>query len=237
MGKSRLVYEFTHSHRLQGWLVLEAASVSYGKATSYLPVIDLLKGYFKIQDRDDPREIREKVTGKLLTLDRALEPLAARRCWRCSTCRSTTPLAGLDPAQRRQRTLDAVKRLLLRESQVQPLLVVFEDLHWIDGETQALLDSLVESLAYGAPAAPRELPPRVPARLGRARRTTPSSGSTPCRPRAPASCWRRSSATTPASRPLKQLLIERGATRSSWRRPCGRWSRRGRWRGARARIG
>src|SRR6185369_10607820 len=74
VGKSRLVYELTHSHRLQGWLALESASVSYGKATSYLPVIDLLKGYFKIQDRDDLREIREKVTGKLLTLDRTLEP-------------------------------------------------------------------------------------------------------------------------------------------------------------------
>ena len=55
-------------------------------------------------------------------------------------------MAVLDPPQRRQRTLEAVKRLLLRESQVQPLLVVFEDLHWIDGETQAFLDSLVESL-------------------------------------------------------------------------------------------
>src|SRR6185369_4474245 len=74
VGKSRLVYEFTHSHRLQGSLVLEAASVSYGKATGYLPVIALLKGYFKIQDRDELREVREKVTGKLLALDRALEP-------------------------------------------------------------------------------------------------------------------------------------------------------------------
>src|SRR6185369_10892513 len=74
VGKSRLVYEFTHSRRLAGWLVLESASVSYGKATSYLPVIDLLKGYFKIQDRDDLREIREKVTGKVLTLDEALKP-------------------------------------------------------------------------------------------------------------------------------------------------------------------
>ena len=54
VGKSRLVYEFTHSHRMQGWLILESGSVSYGKATSYLPVIDLLKGYFKIEDRDDP---------------------------------------------------------------------------------------------------------------------------------------------------------------------------------------
>jgi adenylate kinase len=65
VGKSRLVYEFTHSHRVQDWLILDAPSVSYGKATSYLPVIDLLKGYFKIQDRDDLREIRAKVTGKL----------------------------------------------------------------------------------------------------------------------------------------------------------------------------
>src|SRR5262249_45569674 len=53
---------------------------------------------------------------------------------------------ALDPSQRRQQTLDAIKRLLVRESQVQPLLLVFEDLHWIDTETQALLDSLVEGL-------------------------------------------------------------------------------------------
>src|SRR5262249_24192188 len=66
VGKSRLFWEFTHSHRLQRWLVLEGASVSYGKATSYYPVIELLKGYFKIQGRDELREIREKVTGKLL---------------------------------------------------------------------------------------------------------------------------------------------------------------------------
>jgi class 3 adenylate cyclase len=63
VGKSRLLYEFTHSHRMQGRLVLESASVSYGKATSYVPVIDLLKGYFKIHHRDDIREIRAKVTG------------------------------------------------------------------------------------------------------------------------------------------------------------------------------
>jgi hypothetical protein len=74
IGKSRLVYEFTHLHGLQGWLVLESASVSYGKSISYLPVIDLLKRYFKIEDQDELREVREIVTGKLLTLDRALEP-------------------------------------------------------------------------------------------------------------------------------------------------------------------
>jgi class 3 adenylate cyclase/tetratricopeptide (TPR) repeat protein len=146
VGKSRLVYEFTHSHRVQDWLILEASSVSYGKATSSLPVIDLLKGYFKIGDRDDHREMRAKVLGRVLGLDRALEPLLPALLALLDVPVEDPAWQNLDPPQRRQRTLDAVKRLLLRESQVQPLLVVFEDLHWVDGETQALLDSLVESL-------------------------------------------------------------------------------------------
>jgi predicted ATPase/class 3 adenylate cyclase len=146
VGKSRLTYEFTHSHRVQDWLILDAPSVSYGKATSYLPVIDLLKGYFKIGDRDDHREMRAKVLGRVLGLDRALEPLLPPLLALLDVPVEDPAWQNLDPPQRRQRTLDAVKRLLLRESQVQPLLVVFEDLHWVDGETQALLDTLVESL-------------------------------------------------------------------------------------------
>src|SRR5262245_56766636 len=146
VGKSRLVYEFTHSHRAQDWLVLEAGSLSYGKATSYLPVIDLLQAYFKVNERESHREIREKVTGKLLTLDRALEPTLPALLALLDVPVEDAPWQALDPAQRRQRTLDAVRRLLLRESQNQPFLVVFEDLHWIDAESQALLDSLVESL-------------------------------------------------------------------------------------------
>jgi class 3 adenylate cyclase/tetratricopeptide (TPR) repeat protein len=146
VGKSRLVYEFTHSHRLQGWLVLEAASVSYGKATSYLPVIDLLQSYFKIQDRDDLREIREKVKGKLFTLDRALGPTLPALLALLDVPVDDAAWQALDPGQRRHRTLDAVRRLLLREAREQPLLVIFDDLHWIDSETQTLLDGLVESL-------------------------------------------------------------------------------------------
>ena len=149
VGKSRLVYEFTHSHRLQGWLVLESASVSYGKATGYLPVIDLLKGYFKIQDRDDLREIREKVTGKVLTLDESLRPTLPALLALLDVPVDDAEWQRLDPGQRRQRTLDAVRRLLLREAREHPLLLIFEDLHWIDGETQAVLDGLIESLPTG----------------------------------------------------------------------------------------
>jgi class 3 adenylate cyclase/tetratricopeptide (TPR) repeat protein len=146
VGKSRLVYEFTHSHRSRGWLTLESVSVAYGKATSYLPVIDLLKGYFKVDDRDDLREIREKVTGKLLALDRSLEPTLTALLALLDVPVDDAEWRTLDPAERRRRTLDGVLRVLLREAREQPLLLIFDDLHWIDGETQALLDALVESL-------------------------------------------------------------------------------------------
>src|SRR6266571_2383936 len=146
VGKSRLVYEFVHSHRLTGWLVLESASVSYGKATLYFPVLDLLKRYVHVEEHDDLRTIRAKVTGQVLTLDETLQEIIPALLALLDAVPDESPFLQLEPPQRRQRILEALKRLLLRESQVQPLLLVFEDLHWIDAETQALLDSLVESL-------------------------------------------------------------------------------------------
>ena len=93
-----------------------------------------------------PRTIRAKVTGQLLTLDEALQDTVAALLALLDALPEDSPFLKLDPPQRRQRTLDALKRVLLREGQEQPLLLVFEDLHWIDSETQALLDSLVQSL-------------------------------------------------------------------------------------------
>jgi class 3 adenylate cyclase/tetratricopeptide (TPR) repeat protein len=146
VGKSRLVYEFLHSHHTQGWLVLESASMSYGRATPYFPVTDLLKRYTHVEERDDARTVRAKVTGQVLTLDDTLQETLPALLSLLDALPENSPFAQLDPSQRRQRTLEALKRVLLRESQAQPLVLVFEDLHWIDSETQALLDSLVASL-------------------------------------------------------------------------------------------
>jgi class 3 adenylate cyclase/tetratricopeptide (TPR) repeat protein len=146
VGKSRLVYESVHSHATQGWRVLESVSASYGRATPYFPVLDLLKRYAHVDDADDARTIRAKVTGQVLTLDEALQDTLPALLALLDALPDDSPFRQIDPAQRRQRTLTALTRVLLRESQVQPLLLVFEDLHWIDSETQALLDSLVESL-------------------------------------------------------------------------------------------
>jgi class 3 adenylate cyclase/tetratricopeptide (TPR) repeat protein len=142
-GKSRLIHEFTRSPYADSWRVLEAAAVSYGSATSYLPVTEFLKGYFQLTTSDDPQAIREKVTEKLLSLDEGL--LAALPALLILLDPSADDLAP-DRSQRRQRILEAVKRLLFRESEAQPLLVVIEDLHSIDQETQALIDGIVDSL-------------------------------------------------------------------------------------------
>ena len=104
----------------------------------------------RIDEGDDTRSIRAKVTGHLLTLDEALKDAVPLVLWLLDALPDEDGFRSLEPPQRRQRTLDAVKRLLLRESRVQPLILIFEDLHWIDGETQALLDGLVESLPTAA---------------------------------------------------------------------------------------
>jgi hypothetical protein len=73
LGKSRLFHELVGAYGRTSLLVLPAYSVSHGKVSPYLPLIELLKNYLQIQPRDDERTRKEKVTGKVLTLDRSLE--------------------------------------------------------------------------------------------------------------------------------------------------------------------
>jgi len=146
VGKSRLVWEFLQSLPTPGWSVLASRALAYGRGTPYLPSIELLKAYFGIETGDDVRQRRAKVTDTLLALDRALAPCLPAILALLDVPVDEPQWQVLEPRQRRQHTLDAWKRLLLRTSQEQPLLVVVEDLHWIDAETQACLDTLVESL-------------------------------------------------------------------------------------------
>jgi predicted ATPase/class 3 adenylate cyclase len=169
VGKSRLFHEFMQMSK-DGCAVMQAYSVSYGKASPYFPVVELLKDYFDIEEDDGDRPRREKITGKLLALDRALEDAIpflfellgvgdsdthGHRRWEQTHAadqdrqrmQSKDALAQMDAQIRRRRTLDAIKRVILRESLNQPILLIFEDLHWIDSETQALLDLLADNIA------------------------------------------------------------------------------------------
>jgi tetratricopeptide (TPR) repeat protein len=171
VGKSRLYFEFKAKNQA-GWMVLETFSVSHGKASAYQPVIDLLHNYFEISAGDDPRKRREKVAGKIAILDRALEDALPylnsllgvsednrwddRPGWDdrfdrlgdyLNEVQKKDPLAQMDGQIKKRRTLEAIKRILLRESLNQPLMIVFEDLHWIDEQTQDMLNLLADSIA------------------------------------------------------------------------------------------
>jgi tetratricopeptide (TPR) repeat protein len=146
VGKTRLVYEFLCAPWTQGWLLLESQAASYSQATPYHPVREFLKAYFQLETRHDVGQLRARVIDKLRTLDPTLEPTLPAVLALLDVPVDDRAWQALDPPQRRQRTLDALKRLLLRESQVQPVLLVCENLHWIDTETQAFLESLVDSL-------------------------------------------------------------------------------------------
>jgi class 3 adenylate cyclase len=148
IGKSRLFHEFKATLP-PAWKVLEAYSVSYGKASAWLPILELLRGYFGLQDEDDHASRREKVGSTLATLDPTLSHTLPYLCSLLGIQGSPDPLAQMDPQIRRHRTLDAIKRLVLRESLNQPTIIIFEDLHWIDSETQALLDLLADSIGGG----------------------------------------------------------------------------------------
>jgi len=143
VGKSRLVHEFVHSGRAAGWLVLESNSVSYGQATSYLPVIELLRNYFKIKPHDSTRLIRETVTSKISALDPSLQDAIAPLLDLLDALDDDHPFRSVDPLRHRQQTYQAVIRLLLSENRVQPVIAVFEDLHWNDFLTLGLLNELV----------------------------------------------------------------------------------------------
>jgi class 3 adenylate cyclase/tetratricopeptide (TPR) repeat protein len=150
VGKSRLFWEFLHSHRLHGVLVLQTTAVSYGKATPYSSVIDLVRAYFGIEPRDDARQVREKVTGRLLALDEALRPVLPALLALMDVSTGDASWDRLGHSARRIATADAIKAVLVRESRTRPLVVIFEDLHWVDGESQQVIDGLVA----GLPAAP-----------------------------------------------------------------------------------
>jgi class 3 adenylate cyclase/tetratricopeptide (TPR) repeat protein len=146
VGKSRLFFEFKARNQ-SGWMVLEAVSTSYGKASAFQPVIDLLHAYLHILPEDDGRTRREKVTGRLLALERTLEEKLPYFFSLLGIVEGDDLLGQMDTQVRRQRTFDAIRRVILRESVNQPLMLMFEDLHWVDDETQMLLSLLADSIA------------------------------------------------------------------------------------------
>jgi class 3 adenylate cyclase/tetratricopeptide (TPR) repeat protein len=146
VGKSRLLYELLHSSSVRGWLVLESSSLFNRRDVPYAPTIDLLKNYFKIDAHDDVRTIHDKVAGKLLTFDQSLQEAIPPILFLLDALPKGHPFSALEPLQRREQTVQAVKRIVLSESRLRPVIVVVEDLQWNDSATLGVIEGLIEGL-------------------------------------------------------------------------------------------
>jgi class 3 adenylate cyclase/tetratricopeptide (TPR) repeat protein len=145
VGKSRLVREFVHLEDPAGLLVLQTNSPSYGRTTTYLPFVELLRNYFKITIYDSTELMRDKVTSKILTLDASLKDAIPPILDLLDALDERDPFRSLDLVQHRQYTCQAVVRLLLSESRVQPVVAIFEDLQWSDTLSLSLLNDIAIS--------------------------------------------------------------------------------------------
>jgi adenylate cyclase len=150
IGKSRLLHELRSAIGIGGMIYLEGRGESYAAGIPYYAIIDLLKGYFHIDERDDPAVVGDKVTTQLLAVDHAPASDVAPLLGLLEAPVADPEWPMLDPPRRRQRTLDALTRFVLRLSHVKPTLLAVEDLHWSDAETQAFLDRLFMSTPSAA---------------------------------------------------------------------------------------
>jgi tetratricopeptide (TPR) repeat protein len=149
VGKSRLLWEFIQGQRPQA-RVFEGAAVVLGTPTPYGPIVDLLRAILGIEPSNDADTVRAKVTRHVRDLDPAFGPIVPPVLALLDVAPADAEWPVLDAAQRRQRTLDAVKALLVCESRRRPMMLALEDVHWLDSESQTLVDNLVD----GLPVAP-----------------------------------------------------------------------------------
>jgi class 3 adenylate cyclase/predicted ATPase len=146
VGKSRLFHQFKATFGGE-CMLLETSGIAHAKTWVYLPLVELLQKYFELQTDDEPEKRRQKITRRVTTLDPGLLDAIPYLNALLGISEADDPIAGMDPQLRKQRTLDAMKRLLVRESLAQPLIVIFEDLHWFDAESLEFLTLLADSLA------------------------------------------------------------------------------------------
>ena len=148
VGKSRLLHEFTHSDRIEGWTILETGTASHDSNTTYRPIAALIQSWFDISKLDAQAEAAKKLRSAIENMDPLLQGIIPPLLALLDLPVADTEWPTLAPAQKRQRTLEAIKTAVMRYSQTESLMVVVEDLHWADPGTQGVLDHLVDSLGF-----------------------------------------------------------------------------------------
>jgi class 3 adenylate cyclase/tetratricopeptide (TPR) repeat protein len=147
VGKSRLCYEFAARCRARGLPVDQAHGVAHGKGIPFLPVLEYLRGLFGITDHDGEQAAREKIAGKLLLLDPEFAASLPLLFDFLGVPDPERPAPRMDPEARQRQLFAAMKRLTHARSRREPGLTVLEDLHWIDGGSEAFLENFVDAVA------------------------------------------------------------------------------------------
>ena len=146
IGKSRLLYEFRKLLEDENMLYLEGRCISYGKSISYLPVIDIIKKRFRVDKLDTERTIRKKIEKGISDIDPNLEA-GIPFLYDILSIETDAPLLkSLDLRDKRKKTLEALKNIILADSKLRPLVVAVENLHWLDGASEEFLTFLIDNI-------------------------------------------------------------------------------------------
>jgi class 3 adenylate cyclase len=147
VGKSRLCAEFVDHCRAQGLRVFEAHCPAHGKAIPYLPLLELLRNLFGVTDQDGPREARQKIAGELALLDDAFADDRAMVLDFLGVADPNMPLLKLEPVVRQRRLFAFLRRLIQRRTEAEPLVILIDDLHWIDPGSDLFVAQIVEAVS------------------------------------------------------------------------------------------
>ena len=146
VGKSRLCYEFAHRCRARGIPVYEGHCVAHGITVPFLPVLEMLRSYFGIHDQDSDDAARRKVAGTVLLLDPQLTETLPVLLDFLGIPDPQRPPPRLDPEARQRQVVAVARRMLEAPRGRPPRVLLFEDLQWIDGASEAFLDGLLRPL-------------------------------------------------------------------------------------------
>ncbi|HMA85864.1 MAG TPA: adenylate/guanylate cyclase domain-containing protein [Desulfosalsimonadaceae bacterium] len=146
VGKSRLVLELKNRLPIDGQIWLEGRCIQYGGNMAYLPILDLLKSYFDIKEEDREYIIQKKIAQKILQIEERLKKKLAPLQELLSVKIDDSAYLQLEPSVKKLRKFEAITEILIRESEIKPLVIVIEDLHWMDKISGELLQHLIDSL-------------------------------------------------------------------------------------------
>jgi class 3 adenylate cyclase/tetratricopeptide (TPR) repeat protein len=147
VGKSRLCFELAEHCRARGLRVFEGRGVAHGKNLPFLPILQVFRAYYGIADQDDDRTAREKIAGRMLLLDEGFREVLPLLFEFLGVPDPERPAPQMDPEAWQRRLFSVLGRLAQSGRAESPIITLIEDLHWLDGGSEAWIAEWVDAIA------------------------------------------------------------------------------------------